>query len=129
MKIIELDGQQFSNLEEFYNEIERCFTKNLDWKIGRDLDALNDVLQGGFGIHSYYEPISIIWKNSIKSKIDFGYTETVKYFKSKLTTCHPSNRDNVRNDLELAVQEKGVTLFDIIIELIQEHKHIKLEFD
>lgn len=128
-KRIEINGQRFSNLMEFYDEIENHFTQNLDWKIGRNLNALNDVLYGGFGVHDYDEPIEIIWKNSDKSKIDLGFTETVKYIENKLTTCHPSNRDDVREDLELAKQNKGKTLFEIITEIIQDHEHIKLKFD
>ena len=35
----------------FYDEVEQVFTCGLDWKIGRNLDAFNDILRGGFGRH------------------------------------------------------------------------------
>lgn len=71
-KEIIIDGDKFATLSEFYDEVENKLTKGLDWKIGRNLDAFNDVLTGGFGVHDYEEPIQIKWINSVKSKKDLG---------------------------------------------------------
>jgi RNAse (barnase) inhibitor barstar len=71
-KEIIIDGGNFATLSEFYDEVENKLTKGLDWKIGRNLDAFNDVLTGGFGVHDYEEPIRIKWINSVKSKKDLG---------------------------------------------------------
>jgi len=46
-----IDGNNFSNLESFYEEIDRVFTKDLDWPTGHKLDAFNDLLRGGFGVY------------------------------------------------------------------------------
>lgn len=70
MKKFCLDSSNFSNLEEFYNEVEKTLTKNLGWRIGRNLDAFNDVLRGGLGAFENDEPIQLIWRNSNKSKHD-----------------------------------------------------------
>lgn len=126
MKRIEINGQRFSNLTEFYDEIENNLTKGLDWKIGRNLDALNDVLRGGLGVHDYNEPIEIVWNHSGKSKTDLGFTETVKYLEHKLAKCHPSNKDAVKAELELAKQGKGETLFDKIVDLMKNKEHVTL---
>jgi len=40
--------------------------------MGRNLNAYNDVLTGGFGVHDYEEHIKIRWTNSDKSKKDLG---------------------------------------------------------
>ena len=69
-KRIEIDGNKFSNLNEYYSEIENKLTQNQDWKKGWNLDALNDILGGGFGVFEYGESVSISWKNSQKSKTD-----------------------------------------------------------
>ena len=66
-----LDGNKFNDMNGFYDEVERIFTKGLDWKIGRNLDAFNDILRGSFGVHEE-EPIHIIWKNFSKSRKDLG---------------------------------------------------------
>lgn len=56
----------------FYDEVEQVFTFNLSWKIGRNLDAFNDILRGGFGRHEYSDPIIIKWLNYNKSTRDLG---------------------------------------------------------
>ena len=121
-----IDGCNFSNLNEFYIEVDRVFTKDLTWKTGHNLDAFNDLLYGGFGVHEYCEPITIIWKNANKSKSDLGYNETVRYYKNMLKECHPTNINYVKELLENSQKKKEETLFDIIIEIINEHDDIEL---
>ena len=76
MKEFILDGKKFNDMEGFYNEIDKLLTKDLDWKTGHNLDAFNDLLRGGFGVHEYEEPIIIKWINYEKSKKDLG-NETI----------------------------------------------------
>jgi len=60
MKEYEIDGSRFTTLEEFYDEIERALDlKSDDW--GRNLDAFNDILRGGFGTPE--EGFTLRWKN------------------------------------------------------------------
>lgn len=72
-KTIIINGENFSDLESFYDEIDKVLTKNLTWQTGHNLDAFNDLLRGGFGVYEYKEPINLIWKNTLKSKADLGY--------------------------------------------------------
>ena len=95
--------------------------------MGRNLDAFNDVLRGGFGVHDYEEPIRLIWENSDNSRQKLGWDETIKYVGATLKTCHPTNVQFVKNDLELAKQQKGQTLFDLIVDIIRSHKHVSLD--
>ena len=67
-----IDGNNFSDLEEFYEEIDRVLTKDLDWQTGHNLDAFNDLLRGSFGVYEYDEPVKIIWTNFNKSKHFLG---------------------------------------------------------
>ena len=126
MRKIEIDGNKFSNLAEFYDEIESKLTSGLNWKIGRNLNALDDVLGGGFGIHEMDENIEVVWLNSEKSKSDLGWRETISYVQKKLETCHPTNKPDVKSDLKDAESKKGQTLYEIIAELISEKRNIKL---
>lgn len=54
-----IDGRHFFTMAGFYDEIESVFTCGLDWKSGRNLNAFNDILRGGFGRHEYGQPIHI----------------------------------------------------------------------
>ena len=76
MKEFILDGNKFSDLDGFYTEIGNLLTDNKSWKIGHNLDAFNDLLRGGFGMHEYEEELVIKWINYNKSKKDLG-NETV----------------------------------------------------
>ncbi|QXP78428.1 MULTISPECIES: barstar family protein [Winogradskyella] len=70
MRTIEINGNNFSNLTEFYDELERKMTNGLNWKIGRNLDAFEDVLSGGFGVQEVEENYELKWLNSKKSKTE-----------------------------------------------------------
>ena len=63
-----IDGAKFQSEKGFYNYIEKMFTYNLGWKIGRNLDAFDDVLRGGFGKHEYGKRIVVKWKNYKKNE-------------------------------------------------------------
>lgn len=63
-----IDGAKFSSINGFYNYIEKIFTQGLNFKIGRNLNAFQDVLYGGFGQQDYDEHIIIKWKNLAKSR-------------------------------------------------------------
>lgn len=126
MKTLLLDGNDFSNLLSFYSAVEKIFTKDLGWEIGRNLDAFNDVLRGGFGVHDYEETIQLIWLHSDKSRIDLGWEETLKYLARKLKTCHPLNVDAVKREMALVQGHAGQTLFDLLVGIIKTHDHIEL---
>jgi RNAse (barnase) inhibitor barstar len=112
-----IDGNSFDNLEGFYREIDRLLTKDLPWKTS-NLDGFNDILRGEFGVHEYGEPILLRWINFEKSKNDFGYEATIRYYERLLLTCHPSNREHIKKQIADAKKRIGETLMDIITEII-----------
>ena len=63
-----IEGKNIKNLESFFAEIDRVLTKDLDWETGHNLNAFNDLLYGGFGVHDYEEPIELIWKDFNESQ-------------------------------------------------------------
>ena len=92
MKTFLLDGNNFSDMEGFYNEIDKLLTKNLQWKTGHNLNAFNDLLCGGFGVHEYNEPITIKWINYGNSKIALG-DETVLKILEIMLNCDDTDHD------------------------------------
>ncbi len=73
-KIIIINGNNFTDIESFYDEIDRVLTKDLDWKTGHNLDAFNDLLRGGFGVYDYEDPVKLIWTNFLDSRNYLGQT-------------------------------------------------------
>ncbi len=121
-----IDGNTFSDLSGFYDEVERKLTHGLDWSIGRNLNAFNDVLRGGFGVHDYAEPLDLTWLNSEKSRLDLGREATARHYEAMLATCHPSNIPHVQQQLDELKSGRGQVLFEIILEIIRnpEHDHV-----
>lgn len=64
-----IDSKRFSTVEEFYEEIKTVLTSDFK-SFGRNLDAFDDILYGGFGKFSKDEKITISWKNFVKSQED-----------------------------------------------------------
>ena len=116
MTTYEIDGERFSTLEEFYDEIDRVMHLE-PW--GHNLDAFNDILRGGFGTPE--EGFTIRWKNHRTSKERLGYPETARQLRLRLELCHPANRERVAAYLRDAEQGRGQTVFDWLVGIIREH--------
>jgi RNAse (barnase) inhibitor barstar len=116
-RVYEIDGSDFKTLDEFYDTISRVLIPNVYW--GRNLDAFNDILRGGFGTPE--RGFILRWKNSQISRNRLGYQETVRQLELNLARCHPSSRQSVRNELALAKERVGSTVFDRLIEIINVH--------
>ena len=116
MTTYEIDGERFSTLEEFYEEIDRVMHLPF-W--GHNLDAFNDILRGGFGTPE--EGFTFRWKNHDISRQRLGYPETIRQLKLRLERCHPANREKVVAYLADAEQGREQTVFDWLIEIIRKH--------
>ncbi len=116
-KVYEIDGAEFSTLEEFAEVFSRVVLVDYDWK--GNLDAFNDVLRGGFGTPD--EGFVLLWKNSEISCERLGYSETVRRLEQRLDRCHPVNRPRIAQELEQARKHCGSTIFECLVEIIQCH--------
>jgi len=116
-RVFEIDGADFDSLEGFYDVISETLIPNANW--GRNLDAFNDILRGGFGTPD--EGFVLRWKNSSISQQRLGYAETVRQLQLRLNRCHPSNRQHVREQLTYAETQRGGTVFDWLVDIIQVH--------
>ena len=106
-RVFEINGHDFDTFEGFYDEIGRKVLDDTSW--GRNLDAFNDVLRGGFGTPD--DGFVLRWLNSDRSRDVLGYPATIRYLEEKVRRCHPANVDYVRADLESAHRGEGQTLF------------------
>ena len=112
-----IDGENFSTLEEFYNEINHKIPINSSW--GENLDAFDDILRGGFGTPE--EGFILVWKNSTLSQSRLGYKETIRHLTEVLERCHVDNRLSIKQQILDAQNGKGDTIFDTIVDIIKTH--------
>ncbi len=118
--VFEIDGRNFSTLEAFYDEISRVLVPGIPvdgW--GRNLDAFNDILRGGFGTPD--EGFVLRWINSDASRQQLGFGETIRQLELRLQGCHPANRASVASELQMARSGQGETVFDWLVEIIKDH--------
>ncbi len=113
----EIDGRDFSTLEEFFDVIGHVLIPGATW--GRNLDAFNDILRGGFGKSD--RGFVLRSKNSAISRQGVGYPETVRQLQLRLARCHPPNRESVTVDLEAAKNGVDPTVFDWLLDIIRVH--------
>src|SRR5262245_11365303 len=114
MKTYEIDGRDFSTLEGFYDEISRVLIPGPGW--GHNLNAFQDILHGGFGTPD--EGFVFRWNNHVVSRQRLGYPETVRQLEEHLKHCHPTGRESVRRELDLARAREGPTVFDWLVEIL-----------
>jgi len=112
-----INGSHFSDLSGFYEEVSAVLMKDDDWKVGT-LDGFNDILYGVRGV--------IIWKESEKSKQDLGFEVTKVFYENKIKQGKPFNIELIQQKLDELVDGNGQTLFEILIEILESHKHITL---
>ena len=112
-----INGSKFLSLEEFSQHFSEVVLNNYRWH--GNLDAFNDIFRGGFGTPK--GGFVLRWENSDLSRERLGYSETAKWLEERITKCHPSNVPHFEKRQGEAKQEKGETLFDMLIEIIRTH--------
>src|SRR5688572_21394641 len=101
--VYELPGDRISSLDDFWIAIGEAINGPGGY-FGKNLDAFIDCLQGGMGTPDA-GIYTIRWLNSELSRTALAYPETVRRLKIRLAGCHPSNRPQVRAELQEA--ERG----------------------
>ena len=129
IKTLILNGNHFSDLPSFYEEANLVLTKNLDWNLGASLDALNDILYGGFGVFEPNEEVILLWKNHEKSKKELGIEATKAFYESKIEKGYPFSVSLNKERLDHLLAGEGQTLFQIIVEIMNDHHYINLILD
>lgn len=121
-----LAGGDIHDIPSFYAEINRVFMAEEDWKLGESLDALDDMLRGGYGAIQGRAPVRLVWQDIASARAGLGLETTRAYLQAKLE--RPELYDVERIGRQLAALESGAgqTYFEIILEVIAGHPTIEL---
>lgn len=119
-----IDGSNFSNLEEFWKEIERIFSftvSNIDG-FKRSFSSLRDL----FALLP--RDTIVVWKNSKLSVKRLSYAETINMLQETQKNSHPSWNEIIKKEIELAQYNLGETIFDVIVKIfVEESIALRLE--
>lgn len=121
--VFEIDGSSFEDFEGFVREFNRGFVSRVGGNWNGNLDAFNDYLSWADS------PCTIRWRNSDKSRRDLGHSAMAAWLSNNLTGCHPSNIALVQERLDHATKHTGPTLFEWLVEIIQNNDDVELIFD
>jgi RNAse (barnase) inhibitor barstar len=116
-RIFTIDGRDFSTLQEFYEVVGAVLVPGQYW--GKNLDAFNDILC--WPLHDDPEPYVLVWKNSKVSRTRLNHLEAERQLERRLKHCYPLNRVLVAEELARAGRCEGPTVFDWLVEIIQDH--------
>jgi RNAse (barnase) inhibitor barstar len=126
MKTLTITGRNISDIPTFYAEINRVFMAKEDWQLGESLDALNDLLYGGYGAIEGRERVRIVWQDVAASRAALGVETTRAFLARKLQQPAGFDVDAIGRQLDALDRGTGQTYFEIIVEIISDHRNIEL---
>lgn len=121
-----LNGAAIDDIPSFYDEINRVFMQGEDWQLGPSLDALDDLLYGGFGVLNGVDRAVLVWTDIERSRRALGLETTRRHYLAKLAQPTGFDVERITEDLAALDRGDGPTYFEIILEIIAGHPQIEL---
>ncbi|MFI2103556.1 DUF2087 domain-containing protein [Isoptericola sp. NPDC019693] len=122
---LHLDAARVDSIATFYDELNRVFMAGEDWRLGPSLDALDDLLHGGFGAAHGADRLTVVWHGFARSRDALGFAATRDHYRAKLadpwfdTALFRQRLD----DLEAG---RGKTYAELVLEVFADHPEVEL---
>ncbi|WNI21638.1 barstar family protein [Streptomyces sp. ITFR-16] len=113
-----INGSEVTGLERFWDLIGEA-VNGPGGSFGRNLDAFADCLSGGMGTPDDNDFV-IEWRDHARSARALGHEETARHLRRLTARAHPDNLPPLRERIARAEQGRGPTLFDELVDIIQE---------
>lgn len=123
-RVFVIDGEKIHDIASFYGEINRVFMADENWSLGESLDALDDMLYGGYGALQGDGPFEIVWRQMEKNRSDLGYEATRASYLAKLSRPESYNAERIQQQIDALDCGEGPTYFDTILEILEGHPRI-----
>lgn len=123
---VELRGAAITDIASLYDELNRVFMADEDWQLGPSLDALDDLLYGGFGAAFGHERVRVVWRDHARSRDALGVATTASWYEAKLAQPGTFNTEKVTRDLAELRASGGPTYFDLVLEVFASHPNVEL---
>ena len=125
-KTLTLVGADIHDSPSLYDEINRVFMAGEDWRLGPSLDALDDMLYGGFGAIDGEEPVILVWEDFERMQTSLGRETTRTFLQAKLDRPDVFNTALIRRQLDDLERGEGQAYLEIVLEIIAGHANIEL---
>ncbi|WP_049399628.1 barstar family protein [Stenotrophomonas maltophilia] len=125
-RILHIEGASISDIASLYVEINRVFMADEDWQLGASLDALDDLLHGGYGALAGHATATVVWRDIAHSREALGRETTRAWLQSKLDQGGRFNGPAIHAQLMALSLGQGQTYFEIVMEIFGSHPQIIL---
>lgn len=122
-----LQGSAVGDIPSFYDEINRVFMSDEDWQLAHSLDALDDMLYGGYGVLAGHGGATLIWQDIEHARNALGEEATRAWLQAKLDGNGTFNARAITDQLQALAAGEGKTYFQIVMEIFAAHPSITLE--
>lgn len=123
---LQIEGSAIHDIPSLYAEINRVFMAGEAWQLGPSLDALDDLLHGGYGALAGQAQATLIWRDIAHSRAALGVEATRQWLQAKLDTPGSFNTQAIARQLQALQQGEGTTYFEIVMEIFSGHRQITL---
>jgi RNAse (barnase) inhibitor barstar len=97
-KIYVINGMNVTSVASFYDEITNLLILGAKW--GRNLDAFNDILRGGFGTSSEGFVLRLTYNGRLRKALGPSYSKIIDIIK---THCVGGQEENDGVELKLII--------------------------
>lgn len=125
-RTVTIEGARVDGIPSLYRELTRVFMPDEEWTLGESLDALDDVLYGGFGVLDGSAPVRVVWNAHAVSRAALGVEATRAYYRAKLARPDVYAVAPAERALEALEAGEGETYFDLVLRVFADHAHIDL---
>lgn len=122
---VEIDGAAVDGIPGFYDEVNRVFMRGESWTLGPSLDALDDLLYGGYGLLADLRdefPVPVTWAGHESSRAALGEAATRAHLQEKLRRPDVYDVDLVGEQLRALDAGTGPTYFDLVLDVFAGHR-------
>ena len=131
MTVATLEGSRVTDITSFYDEVNRVLMRNETWQLGESLDALNDLLYGGFGLMAHRDEagdsLTVIWRDHHVSREALGFEATRAWYEQKLARPGTFDVSGIQRRLDDLLAGTGPTYFELVLEVFADHPDITLD--
>lgn len=126
MHEVTIEGRRVHDIPSLYAEINRVFMADESWELGPSLDALDDLLHGGYGLLARTSPVRVVWTGSEHSRAALGPAATLDWYDAKLAEPGRFGSPGLRARREALLDGTGPTYFEIVEEIFADHPEVEL---
>ena len=123
---LQIEGAAIVDIPSLYAEINRVFMAGEDWQLGPSLDALDDLLYGGYGTLAGHKTATLVWRDINRSREALGLEATRAWLEDKLRQPGTFNAETIGRQLDALQRGEGQTYFQIVMDIFASHPNIAL---